>query len=367
MERKLQIILAILFILIIGAGIIIFYRQTSLSPTASELEECKTLIDNGKDKINLVFFSDKQTSEKYLEFFLSLSPFKENKNNFNFYYINSYSPSCEIYKGIALLCYSKELVRKASSCPNDYIMVIKDETASIRSSAYMNLISLNSNSPLNVLSHEFGHVFANLADEYVPATLPKKAKNCVSNCSQFKFEIDGCYEGCSKEDYFRGIELGIMRTLSSINYGKLNEKLILEKINENHEEITGAVAEEKLNCKNQEYYLIDGEYSSGKISVKEKNIEPGCIGKNGAGDFEYKLILKDNSILSTGEFNPELIFTDIQETGKEQITGSVEEREGEFILKIPVIENSDSLEISKQGEKITQIDLKDIGAIPCRK
>ena len=151
------------------------------------------------------------------------------KDNFNFYYIDNYQPKCEIYQDKALLCYNKDIVRKAASCPHDFIVVIKEDSRNIRSSAYMNVMSINSKHSLTVLLHEFGHVFVNLAEEYVPAKLPKKAKNCVDECTKFSIK-DGCYEGCSKADYFRSINNGIMRTLSSTNFGIFNKKLITDKI-----------------------------------------------------------------------------------------------------------------------------------------
>jgi len=178
-------------------------------------EECKTISYHGDDKVNLVFFGPQEDVEEYANFMFATAPYDEQVNNFNVYYIEDFNPECELYKSAAILCYSDDLVHKAATCPNDFIVVIDDTQAStVRSSAYLNVVSVNKKHPKTVLTHELGHVIANLAEEYVPARLPDNSKNCVSTCSQFGQNTDGCFEGCSESDYHRSIERGVMRTLS---------------------------------------------------------------------------------------------------------------------------------------------------------
>lgn len=369
MKPKHLIIISsiILSVAILASILILNFYKTELSPTQT-LEECHTLKYNSENKIDIVLFSSKEQAEKYSDYLLTINPFSTNKDSFNFYYIDSYTPECEIYKGIALLCYNKELIKMASSCPNDYIVVIKDESAGIRSSSYMNVMSLNVNHFLSVFAHEFGHAIAVLAEEYTPADIPRGAKNCVSDCRRFSTS-DGCFQGCSKEDYYRSIDNGIMRTLSSNTFGKFDEFLILEKIKKKiGAGITGAVTQNPIDCSNEKYYLIDGNYytSNNQIAISNKSIQQGCVGSNGAGFFEYNLILTDNFIIKTGEFNPELIFTDVQEEGQEEISGQIYESDKSFLLKIPAVEKAKTLEIIKDGEKLTEINLETIGAEFCR-
>ena len=98
-----------------------------------------------------------------------------------------------------------------------------NENANVRSSSYMNVLSINSQNQKTIIAHEFGHNFAYLADEYVPAKLPRKARNCVASCEKFSDKKDGCFEGCSKENYFRSVNSGIMKSLLSNDYGLFNE------------------------------------------------------------------------------------------------------------------------------------------------
>ena len=361
--KKTTILIIILSIIIIVSIITIFSlnKNTSLSP--KNLEKCNTLAYNGKDKINLVFFSSEEQAKKYSDFLLTIPPF--NKNQFNFYYIDSYKPECELYKDIAILCYSKELIKKASSCPNDYIIVLEEKPKNIRSSAYMNVMSLNSNHQLTVFPHEFGHALANFADEYTPAKLPKSSQNCVADCKSFDEFSEECFQGCSKSNYYRSVDNGIMRTLNSNTYGKFDELLIQEKINKNTNKLTGLAIDSKTDCSKEKYYLIEGNLNNDEITILEKSIEQGCSGENGAGNFDYNLILEDSTNYN-GEFNPELIFTDAQEETQEYIKGEIFDSNINFLLKIPFIENSKTLEINKDDQLISQINLQDADAQPCK-
>ena len=367
MEKKWLIgSIFILITIIIILPAIIILNKTNLSPTAknSSLEECKTLEYNGNDKTNIVFFSTKEQAEKYQNFFLSITPLKDYKNSFNFFYIPNYSPECEIYKNIALLCYNQDIIKKASSCPNDYIVVIKDQPSDIRSSSYMNVMSLNSQHSLTVLEHEFGHAFANFAEEYTPADIPSGSKNCQPSCNSFDIN-NGCFQGCSKDNYKRSIENGVMRTLNSNVYGIFNERIIIEKINKNKTTTTGSVISEGPDCLQQKYYLIEANYSNKQINVLDKSVQQGCVGTNGAGNFQYNLVLNDGTNYTQQEFNPELIFTDSQTSQEEEIQGQTYTSDKSFMLKVPVIDNSKTLEIYKDNQKITEINLQNPNFRPC--
>ena len=350
----------ILLSFMISLAIIAFFTTKNLSNSPPvNLEECHTLVYNGEGKANIVFFSSEETISSYKDSLFKVSPFKENPDAFNFYYIN-YKPQCEIYKGIALLCYSKETIKKAASCPNDYIIVVEEQPSNIRSSSYMNVMSLNKNSNVNVFPHEFGHAFANLADEYVPATVPKGSKNCQKSCDGFEGKGE-CVSGCSNSDYYRSVNSGIMRTLSSNVFGEFNEQLILSRIRK-LSGITGNVIQNNINCENQQYYLITGEIVNNNINPLSRSLETGCVGENGAGPYSYNLILEDGQIMKTSDFNPEMIFTD--EENNTEISGGPDTYTGSFLLRVPVIENSKKIEIVNENMKL-EINLVDIGARPC--
>ncbi len=363
METKQILILSISLVIIFGIIILIILAvgNKNLSPENKQLGNCNLIEYNGKDKTNIVLFSDPETSKQYADYLLSQEPYLSNKQQMNFYYIDDYPPKCEIYKGIAILCYSKELIKRASACPTDLIVVLKNENSEIRSSAYMNVMSLNLNHPKSVLLHEIGHALANLADEYIPSKIPSKSKNCQKSCNVFNEE---CFQGCSDNEHFRSIDNGVMKTLNTEDYGEFNKKIISEKLSKNSQGMVGFVTENEIDCSNQEYILIEGNYNQGKIEIQNKNIEIGCLGTNGAGDFEYRII---GTSISEGEFNPGLIFTDSQKIEEQNINGGAIEYEGNFLLKIPIIENAKTLEIIKDEKILTEINLEDVDSRPCKK
>mgnify|MGYP001575610954 CR=1 FL=1 len=367
MENKTFVIFIFIFLILIifSVTVLLALNSTEIgSSPKNSLTVCNTLQYNGKNALNLVFFSSEKDAEKYSNFLSQVFPFNEDKSKLNFFYISDYKPKCELYKSIAILCYSKELLQKASSCPNDYIIVLDKYAQNIRSSSYMNVMSLNTEHPLTVFLHEFGHAFANLAEEYVPAKIPRGAKNCVSACKNFQGEKDGCFEGCSREDYIRSVDNGIMRTLSSSTYGIFNENLLKERLTESLSAITSYAIEEAQNCENEKYYMIEAFYTPEKdIQLIEKSVQTGCVGSNGYGFFNYSLLDSQRKIISDSTFNPEVIFTDAPV--ENQIQGEVIDYTGNFILKLPAIDNARELQISHDG-KITQFDLTDIGVRPCK-
>lgn len=354
MEKRLIVVTAVLVFFAVVASF--FINKVYFSPV--EPEECHVLSYNGDANPNIVIFSDKGTAKKYMDYFFSVSPFNKHKNSFNFYFIDSYKPDCDIYKGVALMCYSRKLIKKAASCPNDYIAVIKDD-GKIRSSSYMNVMSINSNLPLTVFPHEFGHAFANLADEYTPSNIPRGAENCVSDCSSFSSISDGCFKGCSKGNFYRSVDFGIMRSLSADSYGTFDENIISKRLRESSG-VTGNAISVKRDCNDEKYILVEGIYRNGKMDILNKSVEAGCVGENGAGGFDYSILKEDGSLISGGEFNPELIFTDDLEGGESFVSDK------SFLLKMPVIENAKTLEIGSEGKIIAELSLEDTGGRPCR-
>jgi len=366
-KRKLWILVILAVVTVLLILFFVFKDSLFFSPTANP-ENCKVLEKNSEKGVNLVFLSDNKTAREYSDFLKTVSPFKENIDSFNFYYIDSYTPACTLYKGIALLCYNKEIIQKASACPNDIIIIPQEKENNIRSSSYMNVLSINSAQEKTVLIHEMGHALANLADEYVPAEIPKKSKNCQKTCESFSVK-EGCFLGCSKDSYYRSIDFGVMRTLATSKFGELNQNIILEKItSKSTSAITGNVISEQVETCSQEYILIQGNYNSGTLEIASQSLETGCIPEVSSGDFEYELSLEDNSTLSGEEFNPAFIFTDIQ--GENTLEGSVELSQENFYLMVPAIPHSEKLSIKENGNLIQTVDLTNsiqkLNSIPCK-
>ena len=411
MEKAGYVVVFFIIGILAAAGIVFIYVKDSVKLSQAGLVGCKTIQKNSNNGIDIVFFADNEKIVKeYTDYFLSVSPFDNYKDRFNFYYIGDYYPLCELYKGIALLCYSRDLIKKASSCPNDYIVVINSEEGEeIRSSSYMNVMSVNAKHPSSVIIHEFGHAFVNLAEEYVPAKIPRNsAGNCAADCNEFEGRNDGCYKGCSLAEYSRSVENGIMRTLRTDNYGIYNEMVVVNKIEKTtlaDGVITGKAVGDVSNkgdCADEEYYSIELQVDNGEggLSIADKDINTGCFGESGSGDYSFAYVNDDGESFELGEFNPLDIRTDLpgEEIGIDgeddsimmsgetydnveflYITGPKEEDsegggegEGEYKNPVPIlikakvpgdlnIEEVNRIEIRKNNIPIDYIDLCDIG------
>jgi len=329
MKKRYYFIIGLILSLLI---IYIYFSSVKLSPETREFSECNSLYYAEKGKLNIVFFSSMDITKSYADYLLSIPPFDEYANEINFFYIDDYSPVCETYHGIALFCHSKELVRKASVCPSDYIVVPKSEETEMRSSAYMNVLSINTNSPISVFAHEFGHALASLDEEYISSKPSFYSKNCKDSCNEFS--KGNCFTGCSDNAHFRSAENGLMRTLYSNSYGEFDENIIRNEIRDYDSLITSNVVNDITNCNEEEYYLIGINYALEKPYLESKSLERGCVGSNGNGEYSFS-IEGGNSVAINYEFNPELIFTDNQEEGEETIKGEVYNFEGISYIKIP--------------------------------
>ncbi len=224
--KKLIIILLAIIIIVIIAIVFLWINPLKSPPTGT----CKDLITNpGDKKINIVYLTDnvdEKEIKNFTDFFLEKKPFSSNKEKFNFYYAGK--ANCTLIEDY-VLCYSRATIRQSSICPNNYIIVLTNQTSEVRSSAYINLISININSPYEVFLHEFGHSFANLADEYTPSNIPRGSQNCNKQCPVYG-NMQPCFLGCSKENYYRSTENSVMRTLDTDNFGELNNLLIQKNL-----------------------------------------------------------------------------------------------------------------------------------------
>lgn len=393
MEKKVVIYLTIITFSVIFCGSILYFlifgveKKITASPeNVKNLEECKVARYVGENAINFVFFSTKEDALGYSDFLLKEKPFNKNADKFNVFYIDDYDTSndCEIYRGIAILCKSKELTKKAASCPNDYVVVLQEKENSIRSSAYQGVMSLNKVHPLSVFNHEFGHVFAEFAEEYLAdnTNLPRRAKNCVADCTEFEGLNEGCYLGCTRSDYYRSIENGVMRTLSVSNYGNFNENVLEERIEEDISssfsqitgkfvsKITGRAVDRNLDCENQKTFIATVKYSDEKgFEVINEEVIPGCAGGSGHGKFGYRLLDGSGNLIL--EKNIHLL--NLHTEGPGEIVDGLISIEGSEIsnpfysyqIQAPVIEEIDTLQITDEEGRISEINLRGAGGRAC--
>ncbi len=230
------------------------YTLISTLKPSDKTSDCIPLLYNSpyNNSVDIVFlgygYKNKDTYRKdvkeYIELFLETEPFKSNKEKINFYMIEDFSSiECEIKSWIK--CNEFKAKTLASNCPNDYIIIlvdrskIKDMINPIRSSAKSNIAKINTADKNTVVLHEFGHIFGNLADEYVDEKYysrinfdPRDYPNCdTTPCSKWSLVPNtSCFKGCSLSKYRRATKNSIMRSLTVNSFGPLNEGVLKERL-----------------------------------------------------------------------------------------------------------------------------------------
>ncbi len=339
----------------------------SLSPAKQVLETCTPIHNAGPGKPSFVFFAPEKEAQQYANYLLSLSPFKEHESDFNLYAIENYNPPCELYENIALYCYSKEVIEKAASCPNvNYIAVFEDRPAKIRSSAFMQVASINTALPKSVLVHELGHVIAHLSEEYNSGVTPSAiAGNCQKSCTDFPSKVDGCFEECSKGGYMRSIDSGIMRSLSAARLGTFDEKVISDKLTKTS--LTGPTGNAILfedSCENQAYWLMEASLENGKFKLISQELKSGCAPRVTAGEATYYLS-KQGAIIEGGSFNPNTLFTD--GPGPLTIEGITASLSSSTVyLASPTAYSADKLSLTNKDFSSEQFYLGREGGVACK-
>ena len=226
--------------------------QISASNKEDKESDCISVAYNGDNKIDIVFLNyayDKMdnfardVNEYILNVFSKIEPFASNINKFNFYRIDKPVGDICTTKSF-VLCNEFEVKKIASNCPNDYIFILVDRSKiadilkPVRSSAISNMAKINTADNKLVLMHEFGHIIADLADEYVDDNYYSQFNfneedypNCDSTqCPEWSsLDNTGCFSGCSLSHYYRPTQTSIMKSLKSNFFGPVNE----EEINKN--------------------------------------------------------------------------------------------------------------------------------------
>ncbi len=373
MERKtLLIFLGIaVFIVTLVITVIVTAAEQSQPESLSPSESCKVLQYTDPASFNLLFFASKDQAEQYRAYLFNEPPYTEYKNNFNVYYIDTFDveESCTRYKNIATLCYSDTLLKAASACPHTTIVAIVDEEREIRSSAYKNVISLNKNHPAQeVLRHELGHIYG-LGEEYVPAPLVSRQKNCQKSCDQFLTTGAGCFEGCSDASFFRSIENGVMRTLDNSNYGSFNEQLIRERIqsitDKTAKSLTGNAVSTSSPCSEQTFNLLEVETSSSQWAIESQQKVQGCPSTVVDEPYRFAILDSSGNVQLEGTFDDSLLFTDAPgSTG--DIEGEVYQ-ETRFYVEVPDVPGAQSVVLYDEENNLrAQTLLSNGGATLCK-
>ena len=193
-------------------------------------EKCSSILTHGdsSDKVDVVVigaeYDDlkdfKNDARKYLDFedenhgLFSFSPFKENLEKFNFYRINTLYNLSDLKcvlgcNGVdtMLCCDNPTISIAAVQCPSydQIILLVKNNKFCASSFGISSKVCTGNNNDILSLTHEFGHAFGGLGDEYDYSIYPGmddisedyNFPNCVDDCLKWPDNIQaGCFKTC---------------------------------------------------------------------------------------------------------------------------------------------------------------------------
>lgn len=346
MPRSFVLVVIGIAVFFVTAALFLLIKSGLAATPAQSPLACNEMLIQGdySRQTNLLFVGGTQESQEYSDYLFAHEPFASHKESFNIYRIDKVS-TCERYKGIALFCYSRELLAQAAVCPHDYIIALEDASATLRSSAYMGVASINTRLPKTVLLHEVGHLF-NLDEEYKAGYNPgSDSPNCKSTCAQFGQE--SCYQECSDSSHSRSVDEGVMRTLSpqdvSNPYGTYNRNYLAQKITRPKTSTTGFAVQPVEDCADQSNLII--EVTPGNTwQAHVVDIESGCAFTT-EGSYAYVLEEESGTIVKTGSFDEPRLFTDGNEDADDEFEGETFEGEP-FFITVPADTGATTFSIS---------------------
>jgi cysteine-rich repeat protein len=254
------------------------YIPTTLDTNCKQIQFAKGYVEN---HVNVIFVGDDYDHSTphnndfgYTKFidevnrvsgqFLNLEPFT-NAENINMFYVDNIntdlecghvslsgnsdcsSPNSGSWNGNdcrIIICSGTKVNELASTCPNTLINSPNEEIIVLFNSDLYGgsggSYSIITHHPLStsIATHEFGHSFGHLTDEYISgssSSAEPSAYNCNldSACPKWSDFLGnpltpdvGCYSGCKYSNVKKGTYSSMMETLSLWNFKSINERIL---------------------------------------------------------------------------------------------------------------------------------------------
>lgn len=118
----------------------------------------------------------------------------------------------------------------------------------------------------------------------------------------------------------------------------------------------------------QDVILIQFHYENGNFSIINKSLEQGIsptISHKPGFDYSIDLVSAREEQLYSFSFDPTILFSD-EETENGLDGGAITLNETDFSVVIPSISEGEKVVLLKNGEKILEQEVYDVGASPCR-
>lgn len=257
---------------------------------------CETVIGSGEPQdINFVIVPSQYTDiSKFRQDTINIltgtdslmetEPFKSNKDSFSFSIVKDLADlGCEIgCYGIdaAVCCEDSKVFEAASQCHHDQIIVLLDSDENCGTASSYAKICAGSPYGSHILTHELGHSFGNLADEYVyegnyedysiPEEYVLESANCDrEGCGKWSSTTTECVPGCTSPSLYRPSDNSIMRDALAADFNTVSSLHLSQLITSNVQQERDF--DQNVNSWNSFFALLrynDGKYVLDPLSVK---------------------------------------------------------------------------------------------------
>lgn len=298
---------------------------------------------------------------------LTKEPYLSNKDKLVFTIINSTKDfKCSVgCKNVPTLicCDDKTIYDEASKCHYDsFIVLLKNDGYCGSAASYAKICAKNPGSSI-FLMHEFGHSFADLADEYVYSDFfnytieDSEKENCAKEgCTKWNGMNVGCFKGCTYSNMYRPVEKNSVMLDLYPEYDLVSQ----EQINTTINDYTKKENNFDLLLPIKKSYYTDFKYNSGKLIINKITIKPVQPSINvKKSSYSYKIFGKSNKKL----FENMIDVPNEEDTlpgdsiGGNSSNGIILDDNFEFSSLIPYFNNGENLVIYKNGKAITNVSL----------
>jgi len=360
-----------------------------INPSESQLEyknssalkifkdNCEPLIYNGDpaNKIDVAIlpygYSDlKQFRQDALQWItkgvLMYEPFMQNKEKLNFYIINQQNDfSCKRDESTRTLIYcdDSKIEKQASQCPSDQIIVILND-AEFCGTASSYVRACNGWNLRQVATHEFGHTFGGLGDEYSYSSAYPEYKavaaaypNCDNEgCGKWSSYEPGCFAGCGVDDLYRPTrDSCIMKKYTDVFCPVCKKHLegLFSNYKSGEAQLLAAPPAEKT-------YLVDLDYASGNLSFKNvyatNSMAPDRKIKR--GDYSARIVSFDGKELYSFNFElPNVLFFPPPQNENSSANSAKILDKIEWTILAPQFDNASRLDIYDKEKRVLAIDI----------
>jgi hypothetical protein len=257
-------------------------------------------------------------------------------------------------------CNDVKVTNTASQCHYDNLIILINSNSGCGTASFYTKLCSKSARAGQVMAHELGHAFGNLADEYtysdyfdytIPEDLILEMPNCdVEGCPKWSSQTSECYEGCTSPNLYRSSQNSIMRYVS---FGAFNEisKVALEKEIERRTQ-----TETRMHQQNPQWrsYYVNLDYSGGEVKLSPVTIRPVKPGLLSAeGYFTANIKDENNNILYSSKLPLPLIEYPALEISEKPIINS----HITLPVTLPFNPSAKTLEISHNNQVLATTSL----------